>query len=516
MLIHKPSRKIVLKLKDPARITTVIPSAKTFDYRGETLVAVPHRLEEAVVLRNMGYAAPSPIEHYYGWPGKFKPFDAQVSTASFLTLNSRAFVLSEMGTGKTLSTIWAYDYLRSTGKANKLLVVAPLSTLERVWADEVFGNMPHLSVGVLHGSKDRRLKLLKDDSFDVYVINHHGVEVIEKELIAKTDIDTVIVDEIATFRNGSTNLWKSLRKVCLGRARVWGLTGTPQPNAPTDVYAQCKLIVPGNVPHFFGQFRDMVMRKKGPFAWEPRKESTEIVASIMRPSIRFVRADCLDLPDTLFTDREVGLTKEQTEAYRQMLVSLRADLANGSLMAANEATKLGKLLQICVGCAYDKNGNGVSLDVSTRVSELLDIIEQSEGKVLVFIPFTGALEQVAEKLGEHHEVAVVHGGTTKTARDQIFHEFQKGSQLRVIVANAGTLSHGLTLTAANTIIWFGPPTSSEQYQQANSRVTRPGQTKNTLVVHMVGSPVEKRIYSRLRRRQSLQGLLLNMLTDGEV
>jgi SNF2 family DNA or RNA helicase len=493
----------------------VIPSAKAFEFRGETLVAVPHRLDEVKVLRNLGHSAPSPAKFFYAFPGRFKPFEAQLETVDFLTVNPRAFVLSEMGCGKTLSCLWAWDYLRSIGKANKLLVVAPLSTLSAVWEQEIFQSFPSLAIAVLHGSKDRRLKLLKDDSFDVYIINHHGMEVVEKELIAKTSIDTVIVDELATFRNGSTDLWKSLRKVCLGRERVWGLTGTPTPNSPTDAYAQVKLIAPSNVPHFFGQWRDMVCIKKGPFAWEPRKNATQIVANVMRPAIRFTRADCVDLPETMYTDRDVALTKEQADAYKQMLSSLRADLANGTLQAINEAVKISKLIQCCVGAGYDVNGNGIRLDVTPRITELLDIIEQSEGKVLTFVPFTAALEQVAEKLSAHHDVAVVHGGTSKSARDTIFSEFQKTAAPRVIVANAGTLSHGLTLTAASSVVWFGPPSSSEQYTQANARVTRPGQKKNTLIVHMIGSPVEKKIYTRLKKRQSLQGLLLDILEERE-
>lgn len=515
MLIHKPTKKIVLKLQHPERITTLIPSARTFQFRGQTLVAMPHRLDEVRVLRNLGHDAPSPIEQHYDWPGRFKPFKAQVSTAAFLTLNTRAFVLSEMGTGKTLSALWAYDYLRSIGKAKKLLVVAPLSTLDDVWANEAFQHLSHLSVAVLHGSKERRLKLLANDDFDIYVVNHHGVEVIAKELTAKTEIDTVIIDEIATFRNTNTNLWKALNKVCKPRVRLWGMTGTPQPNAPTDAYGQCRLIAPEKVPVFFTHFRDMVMMKKSAFRWEPRPEALDIVAAAMRPSIRYVRAECIDLPETTYTDRSVDLTKDQKDAYKQMLSSLKADLANGSLLAVNEAVKLGKLLQICCGAAYDPKGNPIHLDISTRVSELHDIIDQASSKVLVFVPFTAALEQVTEQLGKLHEVGVVHGGTSRSQRNEVFHTFQKTKQMKVLVANAGTLSHGLTLTAANTIVWFGPPTSSEQYQQANARVTRPGQKLNTLIMHMVGSPVEKKIYSRLRRRQSLQGLLLNMLTDGE-
>src|SRR5688572_26405591 len=109
-------------MQDPNRILTVIPTAKVINWRGTAqFVAVPHRVEETRVLRNLGFNAPSPIRYYYSWPGRFKPFQAQRETAEFLTLQGNAFVLNDLGTGKTLAALWAYDYLRSEGLANRVL-----------------------------------------------------------------------------------------------------------------------------------------------------------------------------------------------------------------------------------------------------------------------------------------------------------------------------------------------------------------------------------------------------------
>jgi len=144
VLISTRNKKLVLNLRAPGRITTVIPTARAFDYKGQTLVAVPHEVDEVRILRNLGIEAPSPIAHHYKWSGRYKPFEAQEKTSAFLTLNPKAFVLSDLGTGKTMAALWAYDFLRSTGKANKMLIVSPLSTLERTWADEVFQHFPHL------------------------------------------------------------------------------------------------------------------------------------------------------------------------------------------------------------------------------------------------------------------------------------------------------------------------------------------------------------------------------------
>lgn len=510
MLISRARQKIVLNVRDPNHIQTMLPAAKTFEYKGHDLLAVPHDLHSTRVLRGIGIEAPSPIKYHYKWSGQNTPFHAQLETAEFLTFNDHAFVLNDMGTGKTLSVLWAFDYLRSQGLTSKMLVVSPLSTLERTWADEVFRHFPHLTVSVLYGSKSRREKMLAQEA-DIYLINHDGVKVMEKELVARTDITTIVVDEIASFRNAATSRWKALRKVVDNRKYLWGLTGTPTPNSPTDAWAQCRLISPANVPPYFGKFRDSVMRQVTQFKWMPRETATEVVANAMQPSIRFTRDECVDLPPCIYQSRDVPLSKDQASAYKDMLSKLKFEMNNNEVMAVNEAVKLSKLLQICCGAAYDGKGKPVTLDITARIQEVIDVIEQADSKTLVFVPFTAALEQVAAELRKHWVTGVIHGGTPKAERDDIFSQFQSGDQMRVLVANPGTLSHGLTLTAANTIVWFGPPVSAEQYEQANARVTRPGQKKTQFIVHIEGTPVERRVYERLRNKRRIQGLLLEIL-----
>lgn len=512
MLISKAKRKIVLNVRDPQHLTTVIPTAKTFEYKGRELVAVPHDLHNTRVLRGMGIEAPSPIKYHYKWSGQNTPFHAQLETTEFLTFHDHAFVLNDMGTGKTLSVLWAFDYLRQLGLARKMLVVSPLSTLERTWADEVFRHFPHLTVSVLYGSKSRREKMLAQEA-DIYLINHDGVKVMEKELVARTDITTIVVDEIASFRNAATSRWKSLRKVVANRKYLWGLTGTPTPNAPTDAWAQCRLVSPDNVPPYFGKFRDAVMKQITQFKWAPRDTATEVVANAMQPSIRFTRDECVDLPPCIYQARDVPLSKEQGAAYKDMLSKLKFEMNNNEVLAVNEAVKLSKLLQICCGAAYDAKGNPVTLDISARIQEVVDVIEQADSKTLVFVPFTAALEQVAAELRKHWKVGVIHGGTPKSQRDDIFHEFQQGDQMKVIVAAAQTMAHGITLTAANTVVWFGPPHSPETYQQANARVTRPGQRHTQFIVHIEGTPVERKVFDKLKQKQQLQGLLLEIISD---
>lgn len=514
MIISTKHRKIVMNLSDPSHILATIPTAKTFIYKGHELVAVPHKMEETQVLRNLGYKVPSPVEHYYDWPGQYTPFKAQLETTAFLTNHNRAFCLNGMGSGKTLSTLWAYDYLRSVGLARKLLVVSPLSTLERTWADEIFRHFPHLTWATLFGTRDKRLRMLAQN-VDVYLINHDGIKVLADELAKHQEIDVVVIDEVAAFRNAGTDRWKAMNKIIQGRKRVWGLTGTPTPNEPTDAWAQCRLICPENVPKYAAQFRNMTMKQLSQFKWIPRDNATEIVAAAMQPSIRFAREDCIDLPPCMFQTRQVQMTVEQKKAYREMLTSLYTQLSTGEVQAVNEAVKLQKLVQIATGVAYAKDGTHVELKAPDRIQECLDVIEQAGTKVIIFAPFKGCLEYIAAEISKHYTVEVINGEVSKGERDRIFNAFQRETDPRVLVAQPAAMAHGLTLTAASTIIWFAPITSQEIYTQANARITRPGQRHSQLIVNIEGSPVERRLYDRLRQKQAAEGLLLDIIREQE-
>ena len=206
MLVVEKAKALALKLDYPARVLETIPTAKVLR---PNIVVAPHRLDEVRVLRNLGFEAPSPILHYYDWPGKFRPYEHQKDTAAFLTINQRALVLNEIGTGKTQSALWAADYLIQTGQIKKILVVSPLSTLERVWGDAIFFGFPNRKAVVLHGTADRRRKLLNTEA-DFYIINHDGFPIISE--ITMGMFDLVIVDEAAVLRNHSTQRYKVLRK----------------------------------------------------------------------------------------------------------------------------------------------------------------------------------------------------------------------------------------------------------------------------------------------------------------
>lgn len=520
MLIYKPRKAVILHPRNPKKYTDVIPTAKPFIYKGQELLAVPHKPDEVKVLRNMGLDVPAPMNYYYPYEGRFKPFEVQMKTAEFASMNPRCFILNSMGLGKTVTSLWAYDYLRSQKLVNRALVICPISVMERAWADEVFKSFPDLKCNVVYGTRAARKKILAEPA-DIYIINTDGIKIIEEDLANRPDINLVIIDEAALFRNYTCARWKSANEICNkqvnGHRRVWGLTGSPMPNAPTDAFGQIKLVTPGNpdLPKYYGRFRDLVMYQSGPFKWVPKKDAVETVFRIMQPSIRFSLDDAVDLPPQVEVTREAELSAEQKKAYKDMMSKLAAEIADGQIVAVNEAVKAAKLLQICCGVAYgSEDEKGYVLDSKPRLEALEEVVNESEGKVIVFIPFTAALNHVAAWLREKgYTVGIVDGSTPKAERDQIFWEFQESPDPKIIVANPAAMSHGLTLTAATTICWYGPCYSNEIYQQACARVRRPGQTRSTVIVHIVSTQLEKRIYDRIEGRQSMQGLLLDLVRD---
>lgn len=515
MLVIEQSKALALKLDNPAVVLAAIATAKTLSVRGKDVVVLPHKLDEVRVLRNLGIDAPSPIMHYYDWPGQHTPYAHQKETSAFLTLITRGLVLNEIGTGKTSSALWAADYLMNTKQVRKCLIISPLSTLERVWGDAIFTQFFHRKAVTLHGSAEQRRRLLDTDA-DFYVVNHDGFNIIAKEAIGRFDL--VIVDEAAVMRNPGTNRYKVFKRWLDHNpdVRLWLMTGTPTPNEPTDAWALARLVGSPYCTSTYTAFKNQVMVKQGMYRWLPRPEAVSITQHILQPAVRYTRDECLDLPETVYQTRKVALTAEQRLHYNKMMKSFFIEAAavpagSTSITAINEAVKLQKLVQIACGVAYDDKGNNVELDCSPRVKVVSDLIEEAGGKVIVFVPLTGTLHMLERELSKKYSVAVVNGEVSASKRNDIFQRFQNEDEPHVLVAHPGTMAHGLTLTAASTIIWYGPITSNEQYVQANGRVERIGKRHVSNVIHVEGTDLEHKMYQRLQNRQKLQGLLLDLI-----
>lgn len=515
--ISKKHQLVVLPTYEQGLIQASIPHASITSAG----VLVPHKVTETRILNNKGYEVPSPIYYYYDWPNSqgFTPYESQVETAAFLTKHRRGFVLNEIGCGKSLSALWAMDFMLTQGDVNKILITSPLSTLNRVWGDALWMNFPNRKFNILHGSKAKRLKLLAED-VDFYIINPDGVKVIWEELVARKDIDHILIDECSEYRSSQTDKYKVMEVLVKSGKTIWGMSGTPCPNSPTDAWGQVKLINPVNVPPYFNRFRAETMNKITEYKWAPKFDALERVHKAMQPAIRFSRDECYDLPEATYVDLEVELSKEQTTAYKEMKDSLVTEYNNGEISAANEGVKMSKLIQIAGGMVYGSDGQAHELPCSKRLEELKSNIRNAGTKVIVFVPFTAMTKMIEKSLAKNYATgagwmtAVINGSVSSKKRDEIFAAFQsKSPDPQVLIAHPKCMSHGLTLTEAATIIWYAPYANSEVYTQANGRISRSPQKNNQFFIHLQGTEIERRVYKKLRDNQSLQGTLLELFEN---
>ena len=507
------NKAIELVTRYPDRITTVIPDSAVIDQRGDHYkVLVRWTLDAARVLANLGFKPPSPIEKNYSWPGIYKPFAHQRETASFLTLNKRAYVLNDMGTGKSASVAWAMDYLMTRGVVKRALVICPLSIMRSAWVDDMFRTVMHRSVGVAHGSRIAREKVI-NSSVEVVVINFDGAKVVHSALM-RGGFDLIIVDEATALKTAGTDRWKLINQLVNENTWLWMLTGTPAAQSPVDAYGLIKMMHPHKVDRTEYMFKERVMYKVTQFKWMPKQDANEYIYKLMQPAIRFTKEECLDLPEMLYQTRVVPLTKQQEKYYSQLKHDMLIELSSESVTSVNAAVNINKLLQISAGAVYTDTGEIIDFDVSSRFNELCTVIDDSSHSVLVFATFRHSIEMLMTKLtAAGYDVDCIHGGVSLTQRTQRFELFQTCGTKRVLVIQPQSASHGVTLHAANTVVWWSPTTSYETYAQANARVHRAGQKNPCLVVHLQGSGVEAHLYKALQDRETRQLDLLGMYSS---
>lgn len=497
-----------------ADIANLFPHAKHFIFRGKNMIALPHGHDETKLLRNLGMDVPAPILSHYDWAGG-KPFLVQKKTAALLTCNQRAYVLNSMGTGKTKAALWAWDYLYENKQTGKLLVVAPLSTLNVTWLRECFDTIPHRKAMVLHGTREKRVDRLSDHSNDIYIINHDGLAVLYNVLVERKDIDTIVLDELAVYRNGASKRTKLIREFAKQMKWVWGMTGSPTPNEPTDVWAQASIITPHTVPRYFTRYRDELMYKYGPFKYIPKPDAVDKAYAALQPAVRYTLDDIVELPELIERQMDIDMGVKQEKIYKSMKANAYAAIANKEITAMNAGAVLNKLLQISCGWVYTSDKKTVSLDNDNRLNALTDALNACEHKVIVFVPYIHAMHGISKRLtDEGIDFSTVSGATGKSERDEVFRKFQNTTSIRVLVAHPQCMAHGLTLTAADTIIWFSPTTSLEIFEQANARIRRVGQKHKQLVLMFQSTDAEKKMYARLRAKQKTQNLLLDMFAEG--
>ena len=467
------------------------------------------RLNELVAFRNN---LPSPITRDYKWPGLFTPFDHQKVTSEFLSINHRAFCFNEAGTGKTSSVLWACDYLMTQKKIKRVLIICPLSIMYSAWQGDVFNTCMHRTVAVAHGTAEKRKKIIEGD-YEFVVINYDGVAIVREE-IEKANFDLVVIDEANAYKTISTSRWKTLAKILKPSTKLWMMTGTPASQSPLDAFGLAKLVCPHRVPKLTAAWRDKVMTQVSRFKWVPKKTAKTEIFKALQPAIRFAKNDCLDLPDVMYQTRDIPLTPQVEKFYKALRSEMLIKAAGEQITAVNAAANVNKLLQISGGAVYTDKHEVVEFDISPRMNALFEVIEETVNKIIIFVPYRHTIEVVARNLnakGITNEI--INGAVSATDRSSIISRFQTMDDPRVLIIQPQSASHGVTLTRADTVVFWSPVLSVETYLQCVARIDRVGQVNKMTVVHLQGSDIERKMYSMLQGKVDMHSKLVDLYRE---
>ena len=453
--------------------------------------------------------APSPMSNEYDWPGLYTPFVHQKTTASYLALRDRVFCFNEAGTGKTSSVIWAADYLMTQKQIKRVLVICPLSIMYSAWQADIFKTAMHRTVAVAYGDANKRKKIINGE-YEFVIINFDGVGIVREE-ISKAGFDLIVIDEANAYKTVTTNRWKTLAKLITPSTKLWMLTGTPASQSPLDAFGLARLINPAGVPKYVTAWRDRVMKQISRFKWIPKPTAQDEVYKALQPAIRFEKSQCLDLPELVYQTREIPLTPQVTKYYRELKNELLIEAAGENVSAVNAAAKLSKLLQISGGAVYTDTKEVVEFDVSPRLNALMEVLDETIHKVIVFVPYTHTIELVSKHLSSQGVInEVINGAVSARERSEIINRFQTQVDPRVLVIQPQAASHGVTLTAADTVVFWSPVMSVETYLQCIARIDRVGQKNSMTVVHLQGSEAERKVYQMLQGKVNMHESLVEL------
>lgn len=445
---------------------------------------------------------------------KFKPHNYQTFAIDYIVTHPVAAVLLDMGLGKTVISLTAIaNLLFDSFVAHRILVVAPLRVARDTWPTEIgkWAHLQHLTFSVAVGTaKERRTALMQ--RADITIVNRENVSWLIEESGFPFDYDTVIIDELSSFKNHQSKRFKSLLRVRPKVKRIVGLTGTPSSNGLMDLWAEFRLLDMGQrLGRFIGQYRNTFFkpdRMNGPivYSYKPLPGAEEeIFRRIGDITISMKACGHLKMPELISTTYEVEMSPDEVKQYDVMKQELVLALPEGEVTAANAAVLTGKLLQMSNGAIYTDEGNTMQIH-DRKLDALEDIIEGMNGKpLLVGYWFRHDYERIVRRLTE---IGVPFERLDSEASIKRWN----AGQIQVGLAHPASTGHGLNLQdGGNTICWFSPTWSLELYQQMNARLYRQGQKANTVVIiHIVTKgTIDSRVLKALKEKNRIQEALIS-------
>lgn len=523
---HDPASNMLVY--DTPQADAIVPWLQDGKRLHNGYLVAPANLFNCQVLRHFQLPVISIVDQTYDWPirAPMRPREHQKTMTNFMVIHPRCFNLSDMGTMKTLATLWAADYIMGQHPGTKALIAAPLSILQRVWGDAIFSHfLGRRTYTIIHGTAKKRRELLARNT-DFYIINHDGVgigakvtpkgvklEDLAHDIATREDIKIVAIDEASAYRGGSTRRHRIARAVLAHKPFFWLLSGTPTPNGPVDAHGMARL-----VNNAFGEskdsFKKRVMYQLGMWKWVPRVGAHAEALKLLQPSIRYEMRECTDVPPCTEQMRDVELSVEQTKLIKELKRDLQLQLDKGRVDVVNEAALRLKLIQISCGAVYGHGPGGdrsiTRVDAGPRLAVLREVIEEARRKVIIFTPLTSVVHLLYENLTEYSR-AMINGEVPPKARDEIIRRFSDEDDPQLLIADPGTVAEGFNLARATTVCWYGATDKTLQYLQGNARIVRPGQDLPTTVVQLAATPTEREIFHRAATNTSMQGAILEMV-----
>ena len=435
--------------------------------------------------------------------------DYQRFSADWVLDHPYCGLLLDMGLGKTLSSLTAIEELLHTFESvDKVLVIAPLSVAEKTWSDEIekWDHLNHLTFSKILGNQKQRLEALEKKA-DVYLINRENVVWLVDYYKKRWPFETVIIDEISSFKDPKSKRFKALRKVRPLIKRLVGLTGTPAPNTLIDLWPQIYLMDQGErLGKTIGAYRNRYFypgQTSGyaVYSWclKPGAEE-EIYSKISDICVSMKSKDYLKLPPRFNNIIEVALNKKEEKQYKQLERDLLLPLTDSDVVASNAAVLSNKLLQLANGCIYDEDGEPQFIH-DAKIEALERVIEDAQGQpILIFYSYKHDLARIQKRFKEAKSLDVKAGDIKKW----------NDGEIPLLLAHPQSAGHGLNLQqGGHIIVWFGLTWSLEYYQQANARLDRQGQKESVIVHHIVTrDTLDEKVIKVLEQKEKGQDALL--------
>lgn len=390
-----------------------------------------------------------------------------------------------------------------------MLVIAPLNVAKDTWADEInkWEHLNHMTVSKVLGTPKQRIDALKQDA-DIYITNKENTKWLCDYYKKDWPFDMIVVDELSTFKNHTSQRFKALKKKLPLVKRFVGLTGTPSPNSMMDLWAQVYLIDSGErLEKSFTRFRERYFKpthqlSEHVFNWELREDAEELIyQKIEDVCISMKASDYLDMPERIDTVQEVTLSNKERKLYEELERDyILESEEDGTIVAQSGASLSQKLLQLSNGAVYTDEQD-VRQVHDRKLDKLEEIVEESQGQpILLFYNFKHDKERILKRFKQ----AVVLGS------DGYKDEWDKGN-IEILLAHPASAGHGLNLQqGGHIIVWFGLTWSLELYQQANARLYRQGQDNTTIIHHiMIDNTIDQRVYKALQNKELTQDELMN-------